>query len=99
MFIVVEARIDVRLSKLETRASSIELRDSIRASSPRNENPFRTRLTLLKLVSILDYRSWMLDCFWVRVMKPVWFNVKGERLVFWPTDVTHRRNWHLYLNP
>jgi len=77
MFIVVEARIDVRLSKLETRASSIELRTSIRASSSRNENPFKTRLTLLKLVSILDYRNWMLDCFWVRVTKPVWFNVRG----------------------
>ncbi len=36
MFIVVEARIDVRLSELETRASSIVLRASasIRASSP-----------------------------------------------------------------
>ncbi len=34
MIIVVEARIDVRLSGLETRASSIEVRASIRASSP-----------------------------------------------------------------
>jgi len=35
-FIVVEARIEARLSKLETRVSSIKLRDSIRASSPLN---------------------------------------------------------------
>jgi hypothetical protein len=34
VFIVIEARIDARLSKLETRVSSIKLRDSIRASSP-----------------------------------------------------------------
>ena len=36
MFIVVEARIEARLSKLETRVSSIKLRVSIRASSPLN---------------------------------------------------------------
>jgi hypothetical protein len=35
-FLVVEARIEARLSKLETRVSSIKLRDSIRASSPLN---------------------------------------------------------------
>jgi hypothetical protein len=35
-FIVVEVRIEARLSKLETRVSSIKLRDSIRASSPLN---------------------------------------------------------------
>jgi len=34
-FIVVEARIETRLSKLETRASSIRLQASIRASLPR----------------------------------------------------------------
>ena len=37
-FIVVETRIETRLPKLETRVSSIELRDSIRASSPLNGN-------------------------------------------------------------
>jgi hypothetical protein len=35
-FIVVEARIEARVSKLETRVSHIKLRDSIRASSPLN---------------------------------------------------------------
>jgi hypothetical protein len=35
-FAVVEARIEARLSKLETRVSNIKLRDSIRASSPLN---------------------------------------------------------------
>jgi hypothetical protein len=35
-FAVVEACIEARLSKLETRVSSIKLRDSIRASSPLN---------------------------------------------------------------
>jgi hypothetical protein len=36
MFAVVEARIEARLSKIETRVSSIKLLDSIRASSPLN---------------------------------------------------------------
>jgi hypothetical protein len=35
-FIDVEARIEARLSKLETRVSSIKLRDSIQTSSPLN---------------------------------------------------------------
>jgi hypothetical protein len=36
-FIVVEARIEARLSELETRVSSIKFRASIQASSPINE--------------------------------------------------------------
>lgn len=34
VLIVIEARIDARLSKLETRVSSIELRDSTRLPTP-----------------------------------------------------------------
>ena len=41
MFIVVEARIDVRLSKLETRASSIEVQDSLPAGRQGYEHRHR----------------------------------------------------------
>jgi hypothetical protein len=42
-FIVVEARIEARLSKLETRVSSIKLRDSTRLPTPLDARPSSCR--------------------------------------------------------
>jgi hypothetical protein len=39
VFIVIEARINARLSKLETRVSSIKLRDSTRLPTPLDAQP------------------------------------------------------------
>jgi hypothetical protein len=61
-FAVVEARIEARLSKLETRVSSITLRDSIRASIPLNvklsyETAFVAVTKTLGLFSGFEYET------------------------------------------